>query len=131
MRCLHRLKYNLNPMNPARICTVLLILLLASACSRPEVPPGTPPCVRSLIRSLERRHISPPASVWRWEIEGESYYYVPPQCCDMPSELYDSDCNRICAPDGGITGQGDGRCPEGLIDSLDASSVTVIWTAPR
>ncbi|MBU1101268.1 MAG: hypothetical protein KKA84_12780 [Bacteroidetes bacterium] len=36
-------------------------------------------------------------------------YYVPPQCCDQFSTLYDKDGNIICAPDGGITGQGDGR----------------------
>ena len=42
----------------------------------------------------------------------ENGYYVPPQCCDQFSTLYDADGAVICAPDGGITGRGDGKCPD-------------------
>jgi hypothetical protein len=36
----------------------------------------------------------------------------PPQCCDQFSELFDVDSNFICAPDGGFTGAGDGKCSD-------------------
>ncbi|MBU1101271.1 MAG: hypothetical protein KKA84_12795 [Bacteroidetes bacterium] len=55
---------------------------------------------------------NPPQSIWQYTYMGEVVYYVPPQCCDQFSTLYDKDGNVICAPDGGITGSGDGRCSD-------------------
>jgi hypothetical protein len=55
---------------------------------------------------------NPPGSIWRYDYQGRVVYYVPPVCCDVPSKLYDSDGNVICSPDGGLTGAGDGKCPD-------------------
>jgi Domain of unknown function (DUF6970) len=38
--------------------------------------------------------------------------HVPPQCCDVVSDLYNAAGQVICHPDGGLTGTGDGRCPD-------------------
>jgi hypothetical protein len=48
--------------------------------------------------------------VFRTKYKGKVAYYVPPRCCDIPSELYDENGRLICYPHGGFVG-GDGRCP--------------------
>ena len=55
-------------------------------------------------------------------------FYVPPACCDVPSELYDHDGNLICGPDGGIRGTGDGKCPDFFEKRREG---TLIWRDPR
>ncbi|WP_018478502.1 DUF6970 domain-containing protein [Pontibacter roseus] len=63
------------------------------------------------IRELKAKDVrNPPAAVWQYEYDGQTVYYIPPYCCDVPSQLYDSNCNLICSPDGGFTGRGDGKC---------------------
>lgn len=51
-------------------------------------------------------------------------YYIPADCCDQLNPLYDEFGKKICSPDGGFTGKGDGRCPD-----FDRSSQTavIIW----
>jgi len=55
---------------------------------------------------------NPPGSIWRYKYKGKVVFYVPPYCCDVPGELYDSDGILICSPDGGLTGDGDGKCSD-------------------
>jgi hypothetical protein len=55
---------------------------------------------------------NPPGSIWRYEYNGKTVYYIPAYCCDMQSELFDGNCNKICSPDGGFTGKGDGKCSD-------------------
>jgi len=69
--------------------------------------------VNQLIKKFQSEPVgNPPQSIWRYEYKGEIVYYIPPQCCDQFSILYDANGNIICAPDGGFTGGGDGRCPD-------------------
>lgn len=73
----------------------------------------TPAFVDNLVAQFESGPVAnPPGSIWRYTYRGQDVYYVPPYCCDIPGELYDSDGTFICAPDGGITGNGDGKCPD-------------------
>ena len=56
----------------------------------------------------------PTLEIWQTEYAGETVFFLPtlpPHCCDTLSRLYDADGTLICYPDGGITGNGDGRCP--------------------
>ncbi len=55
---------------------------------------------------------NPPQEVWQFEYDGKIVIYIAPSCCDMMSELFDEIGNKLCAPDGGITGMGDGKCPD-------------------
>lgn len=55
-------------------------------------------------------------------------YYVPPQCCDQFSTLYDANGNVICAPDGGFFGTGDGRCPDFFTDRTNEK---LVWNDGR
>lgn len=72
-----------------------------------------PPFVDQLINRFRSEPVSnPPRSIWRYNYRGGVVFYVPPVCCDVPSDLYDSDGKVICSPDGGITGRGGGGCPD-------------------
>lgn len=44
--------------------------------------------------------------------DGRPVYLFNAPCCDQFNRLYDGDGRYICAPTGGFTGQGDGRCPD-------------------
>jgi hypothetical protein len=77
-------------------------------CSQ-STSPNNPDWVENLIVQFKSEPLgNPPQSIWRYNYNGQIVYYVPAQCCDQFSMLYDSDGNIIGAPDGGITGDGDG-----------------------
>ncbi|MGV6862457.1 MAG: DUF6970 domain-containing protein [Putridiphycobacter sp.] len=83
----------------------LLILGLAFAwsCTKSEAPY----CINQKIKKQN------PLKVYQNKTEDNGIYYeFFPDCCDQYVELYDSDCGYVCAPSGGITGGGDGDCPE-------------------
>ncbi len=71
---------------------------------------------------------NPPYSVWRYVYNGGIVYYLPPQCCDQYSRLYDEAGKLLCAPDGGMTGQGDGKCAD--FYKLRTGG-ELIWQDPR
>lgn len=74
-----------------------------------------PDCVNQIIEDINESDVTnPPKKVFSLSFEGKTYYYVTAPCCDFFTELYDEDCNLICAPDGGISGSGSGTCPEGF-----------------
>lgn len=82
-----------------------------------------------LIRELEQEPVAnPPARVYRYLYNEQEVYYLTGRCCDVPSKVYDVDGNLLCEPDGGITGQGDGRCPD-FIDTR--TNETLIWKDKR
>ena len=85
--------------------------------------------VRELIRKYsEDPRGNPPASIWRFNYRGSEVFYIPPSCCDVYSELYDSNGVLLCAPDGGLTGRGDGRCPD---FAAERSAGVLVWKDPR
>jgi len=43
---------------------------------------------------------------------GSDVYLTDFGCCDRFIEVYDLQCNYLCAPEGGLTAGGDGRCPD-------------------
>jgi len=90
-----------------------IVIISAAACHKLDVPSGTPSCIKDKINAIkEEERRDPPGSVWRYDYNGETVYFIPSYCCDIPSELYDEKCNFICSPDGGITGAGDGQCTD-------------------
>ena len=44
------------------------------------------------------------------------------------STLYDENCNKICSPDGGIAGNGDGLCPDFF---TNRTNERLIWEDKR
>jgi hypothetical protein len=104
------------------VCHVLTVTLEADL-----VPAQDPPCVDDLIAAI-LSHPPYGASITRAAYRGEATYYVPQPCCDFLNPLYDSSCQVICHPDGGIHGQGDGQCADYHDERWD---VQVIWEDPR
>lgn len=85
--------------------------------------------IENLIEQFQRAPVgNPPQSIWRYEYQGRVVYFVPAQCCDQYSQLYDANGNLLCAPDGGFGGSGDGRCPDFFTLRRNES---LVWKDPR
>ena len=98
-------------MKTTLLASIVMIILLA-ACSQ-ATPSSNPDWVDEMIKKYESEPVgNPQQSIWRYEYNGEMVYFVPAQCCDMYSTLYDASGNVLCAPDGGFTGKGDGKCSD-------------------
>lgn len=90
------------------------VTILLAGCSQ-ATQSANPAWVDKLITQFENDVVgNPPQSIWSYEFNGQVVYYIPPQCCDQYSTLYNADGDVICAPDGGFTGIGDGKCPDFL-----------------
>jgi hypothetical protein len=89
---------------------------------------NVPNCVQTKIELIQSLPVENPSKeVWKWQVDGNTYYYFSAACCDQYSELYDTNCNLVCHPDGGLTGAGDGNCP-----NFSGSIIkTLIWKDPR
>ena len=97
-----------------------------SSCEKEDI--DAPSRILDKVNEIQNEEVrNPPAQVWKWVADGEVYYYITSDCCDQFNYLYDSDCYLVCAPDGGITGDGDGQCPEftGVVEK------TLIWEDTR
>ncbi len=109
------------------LITTGLILSLTS-CERLDLEVEAPECIEKKIESIKQEEVrNPPAQVWKWEVDEQTYYYITSDCCDQYNYLYDDKCKEVCAPDGGITGTGDGKCPDfnGPIEK------TLVWEDDR
>lgn len=119
----------------------ILVLLLASivfACKpgmSPQIPEAATanaqaaPWLSQLIQELEQATpANPPAKIYRYTYKGQEVYFLTGRCCDIPSKLYDMNGNVLCKPDGGITGKGDGRCPDFF---EKRSNEALIWEDKR
>ena len=110
------------------LVAILLFVILLSACAQ-ATQSGNPAWVDQLIKKYESEPVgNPPQSIWRYEYNNQLVYYVPPQCCDQYSTLYDGEGAILCAPDGGITGKGDGKCSD-FFDKR--SNELLIWQDTR
>lgn len=90
---------------------LLFILLLFTVLSCDKIDyeiDGIPNCVSREIRADNGDW----QRVFERRIDGEQFFYFQAGCCDRFNELFDTNCNRICSPDGGFTGGGDGQCPD-------------------
>ncbi len=107
---------------------LIAIAIVIAECSQ-STEPEYPDWVNELIITFRSMPVgNPPQSIWRYEYRGEVVYYVPPQCCDQYSVLFDQEGNVICAPDGGFSGRGDGRCPDFF---AARTSEKLVWKDPR
>ncbi|MDN5205294.1 hypothetical protein QQ008_28175 [Fulvivirgaceae bacterium BMA10] len=92
---------------------ILGITFAFYGCKKEDLSKEIPSCIQESINQIAAGEVwNPPAKVYSFTYDNQTVYYFPPRCCDIPSLLYDKDCNLICAPDGGFTGRGDGKCPD-------------------
>ncbi len=112
------------------INTILLILTASAftGCNKLKLDEDVPKCIENRIKDIIKAPVTnPPAKVVKWVDGADTYYYFTSDCCDAFNYLYDTDCNVVCAPDGGITGGGDGNCPA-FSSGLEK---TLIWEDDR
>jgi hypothetical protein len=85
--------------------------------------------IKATVTDFEERPVNnPPLSITECEYKDQTVYYVPPHCCDIPGIVYDLQGAEVCAPTGGLTGNGDGKCA----DFFDAKKdCRTIWQDSR
>ena len=87
------------------LVALAVTLMMIEACGN-----DLPECPQLLVDG--KVGWSHPEYISRCTYQGQVVYYTPAQCCDIPSVVYDEECNDICWPSGGYAGGGDGRCPD-------------------
>ena len=112
-----------------KVCLLVLALLVLTVACSSSTEGTTPLWVWKLVAEFQLQPVgNPPQSIWQYEFEGKTVYYIPAQCCDMFSSLYDAEGTLICAPDGGIDGKGDRRCPNFL---SERTNERLVWEDTR
>jgi hypothetical protein len=71
---------------------------------------------------------NPPSSIIKYNYNGQIVYYVSSDCCDQYNKVFDLQGQYLCAPSGGITGNGDGKCND---FNENAIKVEVVWQDSR
>ncbi len=104
------------------------IFAVFASCEDSDLNIDAPVCIEQKIEAIIKDDVSnPPTQVWKWVADGQTYYYITADCCDQYNYLYNENCDIICAPDGGISGEGDGNCPE-FTSEIEK---TLIWEDQR
>lgn len=96
-----------------KLFILLYILILnSSGCKSKEVN-KIPQCIQEMIVEVSTKEVAnPPIHIYSYTYNEQTVYYITSKCCDIPSNLYNQGCNRICSPDGGFTGKGDMKCAD-------------------
>lgn len=90
---------------------------------------GIPACIQQKIDSIKKvPRWNPPAEVNEYNYNGKRVFLFSSDCCDFFNPLLDSDCNYVCAPSGGISGQGDIKCSD---FKKTATHIKLVWKDPR
>lgn len=106
---------------------VILSAVFVAGCARPDSE--IPEWLARVITQQESGPVAnPPAVITRYEYKGQIVYYLPPRCCDVPSTVYSATGAVMCSADGGMTGGGDGRCPD-FFEQRKAEKV--VWSDKR
>lgn len=107
---------------------LFLFTQILTSCKKIDLKKDVPNCVERKIKKIRRETVrNPPAKVWEWKVDGNTYFYITSDCCDQYNYLYDDKCNEVCAPDGGFTGKGDGNCPQ----FIGQVQQTLVWEDKR
>jgi hypothetical protein len=77
---------------------------------------------------LAERKRNPLTHIYQYQYGGQTVYYISAPCCDQYSELFDRKGKLVCNPDGGMTGKGDGRCPD---FNKKKANEKLVWQDPR
>ena len=89
----------------------------------------TPACIEQKIDSIKKQPVwNPPAEIYEYEYERRKVYAISANCCDFFNTVVDKDCSYVCAPSGGFTGRGDGKCKEFF---KVAKQLRLVWKDER
>jgi len=97
-----------------KLIFLLFPVILAFSCKEDDLSTNMPACIQDQWEAWDFS-----IDIYSYTYRDQTVYYFPPQCCDIPSVLFDRNCNIICNPDGGWTGGGDGRCPDFFEERTD------------
>lgn len=113
----------------------LLSIVAISYCTSPnagDASAGDDDLPDWLIQKIEQIQAQQPripdAVIYRSEYKSEIVYFIPQSCCDRFSELYSASGELLCHPDGGITGNGDGRCSD---FDINPENMKEVWRDTR
>ena len=88
-----------------------------------------PACIQQKIDSIKQLPVwNPPAEINEYDYGERKVYLISANCCDFYSIAVDSNCNYVCAPSGGFTGQGDRKCAD---FNEKAKLVRLVWKDER
>jgi hypothetical protein len=111
---------------------LLVITVIAVVCSsfqKKKKKGGVPACIKQKMEAFAKKEkYEQPQNIVEYEYKGKKVYYVTMACCDFFNELYDSSCNLMGHPDGGITGKGDGKLPD---FNKEKKKEKIIWNAEQ
>ena len=77
---------------------------------------------------LAERKRNPITRILRYTYKGQTVYYESAPCCDQLSKVFDTKGRLTCQPEGGITGKGDGKCPD---FHKNKTNEKLVWQDPR
>lgn len=101
----------------------IFLSISISSCEKVDFPKDTPTCIKKEIRKQQDECLD---RVVKYEYNGNTVYlFEPADCPDALFNLYDENCNHICSPAGGISGNGDGKCNDFYQAAIEKE---VIWT---
>ncbi len=107
---------------------VFTLALSANNCHKSKIA-SIPPCIQARIDEIKKdKPWNPAAEVHEYTYQGKRVFYFNSRCCDFYNTVYDENCNYVCAPDGGITGTGDRKCPD---FRTSAKEVRLVWKDER
>jgi hypothetical protein len=97
----------------------IFLLCLAAACKKGNN--AYPECVQTVVDNGSDDY----EKINQYRYNSKTVYlFSSRRCCDDFNYLYDENCNRLCAPSGGITGRGDNKCPD---FAQNAQLVRLVW----
>jgi hypothetical protein len=108
------------------ISIIAIISVLAIECNKKiEIPV----CIEQRIEQIRSQpKTNPPMQINEYEYMGQRTFLFSAPCCDFYAELYDENCTYVCAPSGGLTGKGDGKCSD---FTTVAKHIRLIWKDER
>jgi hypothetical protein len=88
-----------------------------------------PGWVKNTIVQKESAQVdNPPGYIEKCIYQNRNVFYISSGCCDQYSYLYDENQIKVCAPDGGMDGQGDGKCLDYYNEKKDCK---MLWKDGR
>ena len=106
---------------------VIFLTIAAKKCGTQNE--NIPTCIQQKIDQIKKQpKWNPPAEVHEYNYKGKRVFYFSSNCCDQYNVVYDENCNYVCAPSGGYTGKGDGKCAD---FKENAKEVRLVWKDDR
>ena len=110
------------------LIAILGVSFFGQQCTKTKTG-SIPKCIEQKISDIRKEpRWNPPATVNEYMYNGKTVYLFSSNCCDQYNMVYDSQCNYVCAPSGGITGKGDSKCED---FNTSAKHVKLVWKDDR